>query len=110
MTEDGNFEALSPELASDERALIVDVEGFERSTIRGLRETLRRVDHAVLEVSPEWLGVDGVEELFGLMSEAGFDAFQLRLDGTVGQAVRPEAVTTQVNVLFLRATPARSLS
>src|SRR4249919_369957 len=29
MTEDGNFEALSPELASDERALIVDVEGFE---------------------------------------------------------------------------------
>ena len=90
--------------------LKVDVEGFERSTIRGLRGTLRQVDHAVLEVSPEWLGVDGVEELFGLMYEAGFDAFQLRLDGTVGRAVRPEAVTTQVNVLFLRATPARPLS
>jgi segregation and condensation protein A len=29
MSEDGNFEALSPELASDEAALIVDVEGFE---------------------------------------------------------------------------------
>ena len=29
MSEDTNFEALSPELASDERALIVDVEGFE---------------------------------------------------------------------------------
>jgi segregation and condensation protein A len=29
MSEDANFEALSPELASDERALIVDVEGFE---------------------------------------------------------------------------------
>jgi segregation and condensation protein A len=29
MSEDPNFEALSPELASDEHALIVDVEGFE---------------------------------------------------------------------------------
>src|SRR5436305_14655319 len=29
MSDDTNFEALSPELASDERALIVDVEGFE---------------------------------------------------------------------------------
>jgi segregation and condensation protein A len=29
MSEDANFEALSPELASDETALIVDVEGFE---------------------------------------------------------------------------------
>src|SRR6201991_1707932 len=29
MSEDTHFEALSPELASDERALIVDVEGFE---------------------------------------------------------------------------------
>jgi segregation and condensation protein A len=29
MSEDANFEALSPDLASDERALIVDVEGFE---------------------------------------------------------------------------------
>src|SRR4051812_26194086 len=29
MNEDANFAALSPELASDERALIVDVEGFE---------------------------------------------------------------------------------
>jgi len=29
MNEDTHFEALSPELASDERALIVDVEGFE---------------------------------------------------------------------------------
>ena len=90
--------------------LKVDVEGFERSTIRGLRETLGRVDHAVLEVSPEWLGADGVAELFGLMSEAGFDAFRLRLDGAVGDAVLPEAVTTQINVLFLRSTPAPPLS
>ena len=29
MSEEGHFEALSPELASDETALIVDVEGFE---------------------------------------------------------------------------------
>jgi len=29
MSDDTNFESLSPELASDERALIVDVEGFE---------------------------------------------------------------------------------
>src|SRR5881227_1843641 len=29
MSEEGQFEALSPELASNERALIVDVEGFE---------------------------------------------------------------------------------
>src|SRR5437870_9223683 len=29
MSEEGQFEALSPELASDETALIVDVEGFE---------------------------------------------------------------------------------
>ena len=29
MSDETNFEALSPELASDERALIVDVEGFE---------------------------------------------------------------------------------
>jgi len=29
MSEDANFEALSPDLASDETALIVDVEGFE---------------------------------------------------------------------------------
>jgi len=90
--------------------LKVDVEGFERSTIRGLRETLKRVDHAVLEISPDWLGADGVAELFGLMSEAGLAAFELRVDGSVGPPVRPEAVTSQVNVLFLRLAPAGPLS
>lgn len=82
--------------------LKVDVEGFERSTIRGLRKTLDRVDHAVLEVSPEWLGGDGVVELFELMSDAGLDAFQLGVDGTVGPPMRPEAVTRQINVVFRR--------
>jgi len=89
--------------------LKVDVEGFERSTIRGLRKTLDRVDHAVLEVSPEWLGGDGVAELFELMSDAGLDAFQLCADGTVGSPMRPEAVTGQINVVFRRTTSNTSM-
>jgi FkbM family methyltransferase len=82
--------------------LKVDVEGFEISVLRGLSRTLLLVDHAVLEVSPQWLGLKGVEELFDLMKVAGLDAHQLLIDGKVGPLLAPADVATQINVLFRR--------
>lgn len=82
--------------------LKVDVEGFELHAIRGLQATLTQVDHAILEVSPQWLHRAGVRALFGLMAEAGLNAFQLRQDGSVGHALDPDTVTSQVNVVFRR--------
>jgi len=82
--------------------LKIDVEGFELSVLRGLKNTLQRVDHAILEVSPEWLGSSGVETLFSLMAEAGLSGHRLGVDGSVGPRVAPADIDAQVNIVFRR--------
>ena len=70
----------------------------------GLRATLTRVAHAVVEVSPEWLGKDGVEKLFWLMRQAGLFPFVLLESGKPAGPLQARDISTQVNVLFLRST------
>jgi FkbM family methyltransferase len=83
--------------------LKIDVEGFEINVLRGLQKTLRRVDHAVLEVSPEWLGSEGVRELFALLQDGGLVAHRLEAAGTPGASIAPDEIHVQSNVLFIRA-------
>jgi FkbM family methyltransferase len=82
--------------------LKIDVEGFELNVLCGLRQTLPKIDHAVLEVSPGWLGKDGVRTLFDVMGAAGMASFEIALDGSIGPSLRPGDVTSQKNVLFKR--------
>jgi FkbM family methyltransferase len=82
--------------------LKMDVEGFEVQALQGLETTLSRVDHAIIEVSPEWLQRDGVATLFGLMGRAGLRAFEIGASGELGAPVAPEAVRSQCNIAFVR--------
>ncbi len=82
--------------------LKMDVEGFELEALSGLQQTLTRVDHAIIEVSPEWLSSDGVAALFELMAGKGLCAFEIQSSGELGNALRPEDVRSQVNVAFVR--------
>ena len=86
--------------------LKIDVEGLELEVLHGLERTLKQVDHAVLEVSPEWIGAEGVETMFSLMRQAGLDAFDLRMDGRVGSPLSPSELLTQRNVVFRRSVGA----
>jgi FkbM family methyltransferase len=79
--------------------LKMDVEGFELPALGGLRQVLStRVAHAVIEVTPGWLGPGGTVKLFDLMESCGLQA--RRLEG--GGALRPDEVGEQDNVLFTR--------
>ena len=82
--------------------LKIDVEGFEIETLVGLEETLGRVDHAVIEVSPDWLKATGVTQLFEIMKCKGLYPYQLAKNGLPGAPVLPSQVQRQINVLFLR--------
>jgi FkbM family methyltransferase len=59
----------------------IDVEGFERKVLRGLRRTLSRVKIAAVEVTPEWLSAvgDNAEELYAEMRDLGFQAYRPHL-------------------------------
>ena len=85
--------------------LKVDVEGFELSVLRGLARTMEKIDHAVIEVSPEWLGPEGVESLFSLMKQGGLGAHALLSGGRVGKSLIPKNVISQQNVVFVRSEP-----
>jgi FkbM family methyltransferase len=81
----------------------IDAEGYELPVLRGLPDTLKKVDAAIIELSPEWLGSAGVEELYALMSAAGLRGHHLLPDGRRGAPlVVRDAGTEQQNVLFLR--------
>lgn len=63
----------------------IDVEGFELHVLRGLQETLRRVDYVAVEVTPQWISQQGgrAEELYQLMREAGFEPLLSKLHWTM---------------------------
>jgi len=86
--------------------LKVDVEGHEPSVLGGLKRVLERLDHAVLEVTPEWIGgVEGVAGLFSVMNDAGLEAHDMTPAGDAGRRLRPTDVRSQMNVLFRRKSP-----
>jgi len=82
--------------------LKVDVEGYEIQVLKGLAQILaKKVDHAIVEVSPEWIGgADGVEELFSIMRSAGFKAYALRGDGQTLGELKSSDIGRQVDVVF----------
>jgi len=82
--------------------LKVDVEGYEIRVLKGLAEILAKsVDHAIVEVSPQWIGgAAGVCELIAIMRNAGFKPYPLRADGRIGSELSTSAVERQVDVIF----------
>lgn len=80
----------------------MDVEGFEIDALKGLKKTLQVVDHAIIEISPEWLKSEGLTELSTIMETSGFASFFMTNDGKVGKSVRLENIVTQANILFIR--------
>ena len=86
--------------------LKIAAEGFELSVLRGLRVTLRdRVDYAIIEVTPRWLGAAGIHELFSMMREAGLEARVLQSGGTATQVLKASEVQSPTLVAFLRVVP-----
>jgi FkbM family methyltransferase len=85
----------------------IDVEGHEPSVLRGMKRVLsERVDHAVLEVTPEWIGgADGVANLFSMMIDAGLQPHELTPSGGIGHTLAPSDVRSQINVVFRRVLP-----
>lgn len=89
--------------------LKMDVEGFEVQALEGLWNTLDKVDHAIIEVTPEWLGIEGVTRLFDILHGKMLLAHRINVDGTVGRRVQPADIRGQVNVVFRRASVPRSV-
>ena len=78
-----------------------DVEGFELEVLRGIPKALTSlIDHAIIEVSPNWIGEDGVEEVFRLMNNAGFESYLLTVKGDIAHACTAIDITKQSDVLF----------
>jgi FkbM family methyltransferase len=89
--------------------LKMDVEGYEPEALRGLSETLaRRVRHAVIEVTPEWIGgADGVAQLFDAMNAWGLSPQPFGRGSFPGfpmptRGMAPDSIREQCNVLFTR--------
>lgn len=80
-----------------------DVEGFEIEVLKGLTKTLKhKISHAIIEVTPEWIdGSQGTGELFNIMTEAGFLAYEIQKNGVRGKQLVPELVKKQTDVLFI---------
>jgi len=100
-------EVLLPMTMPGRVCLKVDVEGHEPSVLRGMKQVLaNRLDHAVLEVTPEWIGgVEGVASLFTMMMDAGLMPYEITRSGGVGSPLKPHDVRSQINVLFRRNRP-----
>jgi FkbM family methyltransferase len=82
--------------------LKVDVQGFEPHTLRGAKETLKRVDYAVLEVSfkPMYEGEVLFMDIVRMMEKQG-----LHFERPVGWLAAPESgEILQMDALFTRAT------
>jgi FkbM family methyltransferase len=84
--------------------LKVDVEGLEIDVLRGMQSILTNfVDQAIIEVTPKFLGgKEGIEELFNLMNDVGFEGYQLLQNGKAGQLIIADKVNKKMDVLFLR--------
>jgi FkbM family methyltransferase len=87
------------------RLLKIDVEGHERSVLRGARQLLtgRRCDAVLLELNPAALAGAGatVDDLVADMDEAGYRPFRIEPDGTP-RSWRPTVpIDTFADAVFL---------
>lgn len=96
-------EVISPGLLRGKVLLKVDVEGFELQVLRGMRQMLKAVNRAVIEVTPKWIGgTEGVREMFAMMADAGLRPFHLLESGVAGAPLSPDEIHEQVDALFVR--------
>lgn len=95
---------LSPLTYSGRTFLKVDVEGHEPQVLQGMSKVLKEhVDHAVLEVTPEWLGgAAGIRDLLTLMADHGLQHHHMMKNGRVGPPIDPDTVTEQIDAVFVR--------
>jgi FkbM family methyltransferase len=93
--------SLDPNLLSNRVFLKMDVEGHELEALKGMGEVMGKIDHAIIEVSPEWIGLGGVEAMFSLMRTYALSPHFINADGSVGRKIAACDVTSQINVLFL---------
>ena len=82
--------------------LKMDVEGFELCALQGLADTLKTVNHAIIEISPEWLKPDELLALSTLMQVAHFDAYYLTNSGKRAAPIAIQDLSTQANILFIK--------
>lgn len=80
----------------------IDVEGFELSVLRGMREVLKEVSICIIEVSPNWIGGrDGVLDMWKLLARDGRDSFLLNENGSL-TPISHDQISQQSNVVFKR--------
>jgi FkbM family methyltransferase len=86
--------------------LKMDVEGYELLALQGLTDTLKIINHAIIEISPEWLKPDELLQLSTLMQAAHFDAYYITNSGKRGASVVIQDLSSQTNILFIKTMKA----
>jgi FkbM family methyltransferase len=82
----------------------IDVEGFENQVLEGMRGIFSvGVDAVFVEVSPSWLGRDGVNKMFEFMAGYGLHARVLAERSKAGPLpmIQASEITDQENVVFI---------
>lgn len=83
---------------ADDLVIKLDVEGAELEVLRGLEPVLRdQVKAAQIEISPEWLGMEKMEQMQELLTRCGFEILGACASGQP-QPIRIDSIQAQQDV------------